>query len=56
MRAVSEIEARPTIVYCTVCLAGPRRCICPYFHKIRLLTLPFEPKLDHNRPNPFTNG
>jgi hypothetical protein len=40
---------------CIVCWLPPQRCVCLYFHQDRTLgtILPFIPKIDHSRPNPF---
>jgi len=40
--------------FCAVCLSGPARCVCPYYHDrvLRVSDLWWRPE-HHNRPNPF---
>jgi hypothetical protein len=40
-----------SVPICTVCLAAPWRCVCPYFHQrvLRVSDRWWRPKVDHSR-------
>lgn len=52
---VEFVEANGSLPWlpCLACLFPKEQCLCPYFHEPVIQSLPFEPKIDHSRPNPF---